>query len=146
MSRGVIRIVAAIAMDDEGRTLMVRKRGTAAFMLPGGKPGEGESALEALERELAEELDCGFDRAACRPLGIFRAPAANEPGFTVEAQLFAVSLAGNPRPWGEIDAMLWVDPDGQLPPIARLAHDHALPQARLLKANARSLSPCPSDD
>ena len=147
MSGGVIRIVAAIAMDDEGRMLMVRKRGTAAFMLPGGKPGEGESAVEALERELAEELGCGFDRTACRPLGTFRAPAANEPGFTVEAQLFAVSLAGDPRPWGEIDAMLWVDPDGELPsPIAYLARDHALPQARLLKANARSLSPCPSDD
>jgi 8-oxo-dGTP diphosphatase len=147
VSGDVIRIVAAIAMNEEGRMLMVRKRGTAAFMLPGGKPDAGESAVEALEREVAEELDCDFDRARCRPLGTFQAPAANEPGFTVEAQLFAVTLNGEPRVWGEIDAMLWVDPDGELPsPIAHLARDHALPQARLLKANARSLSPCPSAD
>lgn len=147
MSGDVIRIVAAIAMNDAGEMLMVRKRGTAAFMLPGGKPGTGESAVQALERELLEELDCGFDKGRCRPLGTFRAPAANEPGFTVEAELFAVSLQGEPRAWGEIDAMRWVDPDGELPsPIAYLARDHALPQARLLKANARSLSPCPSDD
>jgi 8-oxo-dGTP diphosphatase len=137
----VIRIVAAIAMNREGRMLMVRKRGTAAFMLPGGKPGAGEGAVEALEREVLEELDCGLDRAACRSLGVFRAPAANEPGFTVEGELFSVSLEGEPRPWGEIDEMLWVDPDGVLPdPIAQLARMHALPQARLLKANARSLS------
>lgn len=134
----LIRIVAAIAMNARGEVLLVRERGTAAFMLPGGKPGAGESAMDALAREVGEELDCGFERAGCRPLGTFRAPAANEPGFTVEAELFAVSLDGDPRPWGEIDALLWVDPDGELPdPMARLAREHALPQARLLKANAR---------
>ena len=143
----VIRIVAAIAMNARGETLLVRKRGTAPFMLPGGKPGEGESALEALEREVREELDCGFDLSGCRALGTFRAPAANEPGFTVEGELFAVSLEGVPRPWGEIEELRWVDPDGELPdPMAELARQHALPQARLLKANARSLSPCPSAD
>jgi 8-oxo-dGTP diphosphatase len=137
----VIRIVAAISMNSRGEVLLVRKKGTAAFMLPGGKPGPGESALDALEREIGEELNCGFDRATCRPLGTFRAPAANEPDFTVEAELFAVSLDGDPRPCGEIDELRWIDPDGELPdPMARLARDHALPQARLLKINARSLS------
>ncbi len=137
----VIRIVAAIAVNDQGEMLMVRKRETAAFMLPGGKPGDGEPPLEALEREIGEELDCGIDRAACRSLGIFRAPAANEPGFTVEAELFAVALEGVPRPWGEIEEIRWVDPDGELPdPMAQLAREHALPQARLLTAQAGSLS------
>ena len=135
----VIRIVAAIAVNGQGAMLMVRKQGTAAFMLPGGKPDAGESALDALEREVGEELDCALDRPGCRSLGMFRAPAANEPGFTVEAELFAVSLQGDPRPWGEIEETLWVDPDGDLPdPMAQLAREHALPQARLLKAYARS--------
>ena len=134
-----IRIVAAIAIDGQGEVLLVRKRGTAAFMLPGGKPDSGESALDALVREVEEELDCGLDRAACRSLGTFRAPAAHEPGFTVEAELFAVRLEGDPRPWGEIEETRWIDPDIDPPfPMARLARDHALPQARLLKANSRS--------
>ena len=141
VDEAVIRIVAAIALNDEGEMLMVRKRGTAAFMLPGGKPGAGEAAIDALVREVGEELDCGIDRSVCRSLGVFRAPAANEPGFTVEAELFAVALVGDPRPWGEIDSMLWVDPDGELPnPMAHLAREHALPQARVLKANSRSYS------
>ena len=135
----VIRIVAGIAVNEQGEMLMVRKRGTAAFMLPGGKPGAGEAAIDALVREVGEELDCGIDRTACRSLGVYRAAAANEPGFTVEAELFAITLVGDAKPWGEIDSMLWVDPDGELPdPIALLAREHALPQARLLKANARS--------
>ncbi len=137
----VIRIVAAIALDAQGQTLLVRKRGTEAFMLPGGKLTAEESAFEALEREVREELACGLDRAAGRSLGIFRAPAAHEPGFMVEAELFAVSLEGDPRPSGEIDELVWIDPDGQLPyPLAQLARDHALPLARLLKAHARSPS------
>ena len=137
----IIRIVAAIAINGRGEILLVRKRGTAAFMLPGGKPDSAESALDALAREVGEELDCGLDHAACRPLGTFRAPAANEPGFTVEAELFAVSLNGDPRPFGEIDEMLWIDPEGEFArPMAQLARDHALPQARLLKAHARSPS------
>jgi 8-oxo-dGTP diphosphatase len=136
---GVIRIVAALASNPDGETLLVRKRGTLAFMLPGGKLSGGESPLDALEREVGEELDCGLDRAACRSLGTYRAPAAHEPGFTVEAELFAVSLEGRPRPSGEIDELLWIDPEGQLSyPLAPLAREHALPLARRLKA--RSLS------
>ncbi len=133
----VIRIVAAVAMNAAGETLLVRKRGTAAFMLPGGKPAGKESKLDALEREVREELGCGLDRAACRPMGLFRAPAANEPGFTVEAELFAASLIGDPRPSGEIDELVWIDPDGEVPyPLARLAQHHALPLARKLKARS----------
>lgn len=135
----IIRIVAAIAIDEQGEILLVRKRGTADFMLPGGKPGPGECALDALEREVKEELDCGLDRPTCRSLGTFRAPAAHEPGFIVEAELFAVRLEGDPRAWGEIEELLWFDPDIEPAfPMAQLAREHALPQARLLKAATRS--------
>ena len=137
----LIRIVAAVATNGRGETLLVRKRGTIAFMLPGGKLHGGEAALDALEREVGEELGCGLDRSTCRTLGTYRAPAANEPGFTVEAELFAATFVGDPRVSGEIDKLLWIDPDGELPhPLAQLARQHALPLARALRSNARSLS------
>ena len=138
----VIRIVAAIAINRSGETLLVRKRDTAAFMLPGGKPALAESPLDALEREVREELGCGLDRTACRSLGTFRAPAANEPGCTVEAELFSASFLGEPRPAGEIDELIWIDPEGELPfPLAQLAQLHALPLARQLKLNGRKQGP-----
>lgn len=33
----IIRIAAALLIGTDGRTLLVRKRGTQAFMQPGGK-------------------------------------------------------------------------------------------------------------
>jgi len=132
-----IRIVAAIALNPRGETLLVRKRGTAAFMQPGGKPVEGETNLIALERELTEELGCGLDRASCRPLGTYSAPAANEPGWTVEAELFAVTLAGEVRPSAEIQEAVWIDPEVEPQVLlAPLTRHHALPLARDLKLQA----------
>ena len=53
-----IRIVAALVQDEAGHVLLVRKKGTRAFMQPGGKLQDSESHLDALERELREELSC----------------------------------------------------------------------------------------
>lgn len=54
----VIRIVAALVQDESRCVLLVRKKGTRAFMQPGGKLRHSESDLAALERELGEELKC----------------------------------------------------------------------------------------
>ena len=45
MSNNVISVVAALIRDEDGRVLLVRKRGTAAFMQPGGKRDPGESDI-----------------------------------------------------------------------------------------------------
>src|SRR5476649_797024 len=85
-----IRIAAALLIGSDGQTLLVRKRGTQAFMQPGGKIDAGEQPAEALARELHEELGLRIDPVAAVYLGQFSAPAANEPGFVVQAELFQV--------------------------------------------------------
>ena len=104
----VIRVAAAVVLDAGGRMLVVRKRGTAMFMQPGGKIMAGESAVEAVRREVVEEL--GVAASAVQPIGRRVADAANEPGHTVEADVFLTSLAGEPRAAAEIDEIAWVDP------------------------------------
>lgn len=132
----VIRIVAAVAMNQRGETLLVRKRGTDAFMQAGGKLKAGEAPVAALEREIAEELGCGI--AEARPLGTFVAEAANEPDTMVEAQLYAVELSGKPRAQAEIEAVIWLDPDADPPYLlAPLTRFHALRLARELKGLCR---------
>lgn len=115
----VIVIVAAVVLDGDGRLLLVRKRGTTAFMQPGGKVEPGESAIDALAREVREEL--GVDIVAPRSLGRHSAAAANEPGHTVDAELFAVELTGAPVAQAEIDELVWIDPhtpgDVELAPL-----------------------------
>ena len=124
-------------MDGAGRTLLVRKRGTAAFMQPGGKLDAGETQVGALEREIAEELGAPPECGSCRPLGRFRAPAANEPGWTVEAELFSARLSAAIRLESEIEEAVWIDPDEEPAlELAPLTRRYALPLARDLKARA----------
>jgi 8-oxo-dGTP diphosphatase len=131
MSERIISVVAALIRDNEGRVLLVRKRGTAAFMQPGGKRDAGESDVAALSREIVEELGCCVDKNTARPLGIFECAAANEPGFRVQAAVYAVDVEGAIKPQAEIDEMVWVDPRA-LPDLhfAPLTRDHVLPLAR----------------
>ncbi|HST37015.1 MAG TPA: NUDIX domain-containing protein [Allosphingosinicella sp.] len=133
MRSQTIRIAAAVVLGEDGRTLLVRKRGTAAFMQAGGKLGDGEAALDALRREVREELGCGL-RGKPVALGRFTAPAANEAGCTVEAEMFAVTLAGEIRPGAEIEDAIWHDPDDlESITLAPLTRDHALPLVRDLR-------------
>ncbi|MFI5445739.1 NUDIX domain-containing protein [Polaromonas sp. UC242_47] len=135
-----IRIAAALLTRDDGRTLLVRKRGTLAFMQPGGKIEPGEEPVAALVRELYEEL--GLVITASRPvyLGCFAAPAANEPGWTVEAEMFRLHLTNADEaviPTAEIEEIAWVDPLSQITlPLAPLTQAHVLP----LSASLASLA------
>ena len=132
MSERIISVVAALIRDGEGRVLLVRKRGTAAFMQPGGKRDAGESDIAALSREIVEELGCRVRQDSARVLGVFDCQAANEPGFQVRAAVYAVDVEGAIKPQAEIDEMVWVDPRA-LPDLhlAPLTRDHVLPLARV---------------
>jgi 8-oxo-dGTP diphosphatase len=127
---GTIEIVAALIRDDAGRVLLVRKRGTTAFMQPGGKRDPGEDDVTALAREIGEELGCDLVSGSIRPLGEFDAVSANEPGFRVRASLYGIAVTGEIAPQAEIDAMVWIDPAAPPDiPLAPLTRDHVLPLA-----------------
>jgi 8-oxo-dGTP diphosphatase len=123
-----IRIAAAVIRDRDGRVLLVRKRGTTAFMQPGGKINADEDALAALAREVQEELDCSIRPATARFLGQFKAPAANEAGRSVVADLYEVEVDGRARATAEIEEVAWVDAGAPVEyRLAPLTRDHVLP-------------------
>ncbi|WP_114239785.1 NUDIX domain-containing protein [Dyella sp. C9] len=129
MSVKLIRIVAAVIRDPQGHVLMVRKRGAEVLQQPGGKRDEGDrDDLHTLARELHEELGCIMQREGARWLGRFSAPAANEPGHVVEADVYEVQAEGPFQPQAEIEELRWIDPaqPGDLP-IARLSREQILP-------------------
>ncbi|MFI5932206.1 NUDIX domain-containing protein [Actinoplanes sp. NPDC051494] len=105
-----LRIVASVIRDPGGRWLLVRKRGTGVFMQPGGKLEPGEGPAEALVRELGEELGLTVGVASLGHLGRFAAPAANEPGFDIDADVYTTPYPGPVTPLAEIEEARWVDP------------------------------------
>ncbi|GLJ78362.1 NUDIX hydrolase [Microbacterium imperiale] len=125
----VVHVSAAVVTDGAGRTLLVRKRGTERFMAPGGKPEPGETAAQALARELHEELGAEVAASELVYLGRFESEAANEPGFRVVAEAFAVRLdPERVAAAAEIAEARWLTADeaGQLP-LAPLSTEHLLP-------------------
>jgi 8-oxo-dGTP diphosphatase len=131
METDAIKVVAALIRDAAGRVLLVRKRGTMAFMQPGGKRDPGEDDATALARELDEELGCRVVAGSARPLGEFVAPSANEPGWTVRAAVYAVDVTGEITPRAEIEDIAWIDPVAAHGlTLAPLTRDHVLPLLR----------------
>ena len=107
---GVITVSAICFERADGAVLTVRKRGTSAWMLPGGKPEPGETAAECGVREALEELgvEIGLDRI--EPMGEFETRAANEAGFALRASVFRTRDAIEPHARAEIEAVRWIDP------------------------------------
>lgn len=111
----VIVIVAAVIVDGSGRLLLVRKRGTERFMQAGGKIDAGETAAEALIRELHEELTLVVAPGDLDYLGRFHATAANEADHVVDAEIFLVAVDGasvheRAVASAEIDELVWATP------------------------------------
>ncbi|RWX74777.1 NUDIX domain-containing protein [Neorhizobium lilium] len=123
----VICIAAALILDAQGRTLLVRKRGSSFFMQAGGKIEPGEAPLAALARELQEELGVHLPSEVSY-LGRFLAEAANEDGHWVDAELYSFRLDRNVSPAAEIEEVIWATEE-MLPTIqlAPLTRDEVIP-------------------
>ncbi|KPQ22195.1 MULTISPECIES: NUDIX hydrolase [unclassified Halomonas] len=104
----VLEIAAAVVSDPDGRLLLVRKHNTSIYMQPGGKIDAGETALEALSRELKEELGLHINQDQLIPMGVHTAPAANEPGVMLEAHLFSLVIDEPVEAAAEIAEARWV--------------------------------------
>ena len=125
-----IRVSAVVMRDPRGRVLNVRKRGTAALMLPGGKHEPGEDPRDTAVREFTEELGIALDADRLSPLGVFASPAANEPGHVVVATVFEhpfVPAAASAAPRAEIEYLEWVDPARARDDLAPLNVEHVFP-------------------
>ncbi|WP_347955892.1 NUDIX hydrolase [Gordonia aichiensis] len=122
-------VVSAVVMrDDAGRVLTVRKTGSHLFMFPGGKLDPGETFAEAAVREAREELGVDLDSRSLRTLGTFAAPAANEAGYTVVAEVFTHPPVGDPIACAEIAELAWVHPRSEAhADLAPLLRDAVFP-------------------
>lgn len=100
---------AGILIDNR-RLLVERSKDKEFFIAPGGQIEEGETAPEALVRELMEEFQITVDEADLTLFGTFRAKAAGQENKVVEMQVYTVAnWVGVPKPDSEVEEIKWVN-------------------------------------
>lgn len=96
-----------LAVVEDGRLLVVRKRGGESFILPGGKPEREENDLAALAREIDEELGCSVTNVNLE--GVFADVAAGLDDAVVVVRLYSGKLQGEFGPRSEIEQQEWLE-------------------------------------
>jgi 8-oxo-dGTP diphosphatase len=95
-------VVGLVSIRDR-RVLLVRTRNNKGFYLPGGKREPFESDVEALAREIREELGCELDGPGTRLFNRYVAQAYGKPnGTKVSMSAYFGTLVGIPAPQAEV--------------------------------------------
>lgn len=119
----VLEIAVALVSRSDGRTVLARKRGTTTFIQPGGKIEPGERPIDAVCREVREELGLRITPGELTFVGTFDGPAVNEPGCSVVAHAFRITTDATVHAAAEIEELMWIDPaepgDRSIAPLTR---------------------------
>jgi 8-oxo-dGTP diphosphatase len=111
MRSRAVPCVGAVVHDTQGRLLVVRRGrepSRGLWSLPGGRIEPGETAAQALEREVLEET--GLRVRAGEPLGRVRIPAADNQVYAVtDLRCELLSPDAQPVAGDDADEVLFAD-------------------------------------
>ncbi|MBB1140787.1 NUDIX domain-containing protein [Myroides sp. WP-1] len=122
-------LASALITNEAGSLLTVRKKGSIYYMMAGGKIEPGETPIEALQRELKEELDLAIESHLIHHLGTHQTQAVNEANTIVHATIYHLKLV-NPIlvPHAELEEIRWLTYDTyQQVPLAHLLEEFSIP-------------------
>ena len=125
-----IYIASAMILNAGNEILLVRKKGSTYFQLPGGKIHKNETLFETLKREIFEELNLVISETNCKFLGKHQTQAVNEKNTIVIGNVFSTSNFNleNIRIKNEIEEMVWLNKNNyQDYQWAHLAKEFILP-------------------
>ena len=110
-----------------GKILSTRSRGKDVYYIPGGKREPGETDVQALIREIREELDVAIAPGSATHAGTFQAQAhGHASGIVVRMTCYTADYQGTLTPSSEIDELIWLtyaDRD-RVSPVDQLIFDH----------------------
>lgn len=92
-----------------GKILSTKSYGKEKFYIPGGKREDGESDIQALTREISEELQVQLIPESIRYMGTFEAQADSHPeGILVKMTCYRAEYTGELKASAEIERMEWL--------------------------------------
>ena len=122
---------AGVLIKDH-KFLITRSKGKDFFVSPGGKIEKGESAREALKRELYEELSIHINLLDLKEFGTFYAPAVGQEDKYLQMHIYLVTnWTGEITPAAEVEETLWIG--SELPVDIKLGsifHHHVQPKLK----------------
>ncbi len=105
MKKIIIEKLAFLEIKDK-KLLVSLSTGNTTWYIPGGKREEGETDLQALTREVKEELNVDIDPNSLKFFGIFEAPAHEKPkDVMVKMLCYFAKYKGTPTPSSEIEKL-----------------------------------------
>ena len=112
---------------ENGRVLCARPRGRDIFYVPGGKREGRESDLQALLREISEELTVTLLPGTVRHVGTYEAaPAGGHQGAAVvRMSCYTGDYTGTLAPSSEIEELAWFGyaDRHRVPPVDQMLFD-----------------------
>ena len=92
-----------------GKILSTKSYGKEKYYLPGGKREDAESDVQALTREISEELQVQLIPDSIRYMGTFEAQADSHPeGILVKMTCYIAEYIGELKASAEIELMEWL--------------------------------------
>ncbi len=121
---------ACLIIERDGKILLVRVRDNVLWYLPGGTIEPGETAQEALVREVSEELGVSLIPETIEFCHRITGPAYGRAG-EVELTCFRARWSGDISARAEISALDWFGPgdEAQVAPAIRLLFRQLWPVA-----------------
>jgi len=118
--------VAGIIIKDK-KMLMCKQYDEPHFIMPGGRPDEGETSEETLKRKLKVEVNLDF-----KYFKTWEAPHFKDPDRIVKMACYFVEVEGEPKPVGEIEKIEWIDSNYKEKglKIASIDEDYLVPELK----------------
>jgi 8-oxo-dGTP diphosphatase len=105
----VIDKLAWIEIKDKS-ILSTRSYGKDKFYIPGGKREEGETDVQAIIREIKEELNVDLNSDSLKFVGVFEAQAhGHATGIVVKMTCYTANYSGMLQATSEIEEITWLN-------------------------------------
>jgi 8-oxo-dGTP diphosphatase len=117
----------ALCIIKNNHMLVQEEIGEDYLLLPGGRAEAGEGAIQALCREIKEELGIELDLPSLKLIGEFQDEAASNPGAQVCVELYQANFHGELRPCSEVKKLIWISKEDDWSKLAPVTRNKILP-------------------